>query len=72
VAKAYLERVGDVAELVISAPPLNLLDGQMIGDLEAALDEAGTLARSGAARAVLLRAEGRVLSPASTCTSSRG
>jgi enoyl-CoA hydratase/carnithine racemase len=61
VAKAYLERVGDVAELVISAPPLNLLDGQMIGDLEAALDEAGTLARSGAARAVLLRAEGRVL-----------
>ena len=59
-AKAYVQRTGEVAELVISAPPLNLFDGLMIGDLEAALSEIGALAREGAARAVLLRAEGKV------------
>ena len=36
-AKAYLERVGDVAELVICAPPLNLFDQQLAADLESAL-----------------------------------
>ena len=51
---------GDVAELVISAPPLNLFDGQLITDLEAALDELDALIRTRAARAVLLRAEGKV------------
>jgi enoyl-CoA hydratase/carnithine racemase len=64
-AKASVTRTGDVAELVISAPPLNLFDGQMVSDLEAALNEIGTLtggggAREGAARAVLIRAEGTV------------
>jgi enoyl-CoA hydratase/carnithine racemase len=59
-AKARVSRTGDVAELVISAPPLNLFDGQMIADLAAALDELAALAREGAARAVLLRAEGTV------------
>jgi enoyl-CoA hydratase/carnithine racemase len=38
-AKAYVTRTGDVAELVISAPPLNLFDGQLASDLEDALDE---------------------------------
>jgi enoyl-CoA hydratase/carnithine racemase len=59
-AKARVSRAGDVAELVISAPPLNLFDGQMIADLVAALDELAALAREGAARAVLVRAEGEV------------
>jgi enoyl-CoA hydratase/carnithine racemase len=59
-AKAYVSRTGDVAELVISAPPLNLFDGDLIGDLESALTELGALTREGAARAVLLRAEGKV------------
>jgi enoyl-CoA hydratase/carnithine racemase len=59
-AKAYVSRTGDVAELVISAPPLNLFDGDLVGDLESALTELGALTREGAARAVLLRAEGKV------------
>ena len=59
-AKVYVKQVGDVAELVISAPPLNLFDGQLAADLESALDEVGALTREGAARAVLLRAEGKV------------
>jgi enoyl-CoA hydratase/carnithine racemase len=58
--KVYAERVGDVAELVISAPPLNLFDGRLAADLGAALDEVAALTRDGAARAVLLRAEGQV------------
>ena len=38
-AKVYVTRTGDVAELVISAPPLNLFDSQLATDLEDALDE---------------------------------
>ena len=37
--KAYVTRTADVAELVISAPPLNLFDAQLAADLESALDE---------------------------------
>ncbi len=59
-AKAYTERSGDVAELVIAAPPLNLFDNELVGDLETAISEIGVLARAGQARAVLLRAEGKV------------
>jgi enoyl-CoA hydratase/carnithine racemase len=58
--KASVSRTGDVAELVISAPPLNLFDAAMITDLEITLAELGALIRDGAARAVLLRAEGKV------------
>ena len=58
--KAYLERSGDVAELIISAPPLNLFDHELVTDLETAVSEAAALVRTGASRAVLLRAEGRV------------
>jgi len=75
--KAYVTRTADVAELVISAPPLNLFDAQLAADLESALDEVIALccprgdepesppgtpreARPGAARAVLLRADGKV------------
>jgi enoyl-CoA hydratase/carnithine racemase len=77
--KAYVTRTGDVAELVISAPPLNLFDGQLVTDLEDAVDEiiaqcwpGGKTPRNPPvpgeplppeprwARAVLLRAEGKV------------
>ena len=77
--KAYVTRTGDVAELVISAPPLNLFDAQLATDLEDALDEiiaqcwpGGTTPQNSPlpgepippdprwARAVLLRAEGKV------------
>jgi enoyl-CoA hydratase/carnithine racemase len=77
--KAYVTRTGDVAELVISAPPLNLFDAQLVTDLENAVDEiiaqcwpGGTTPRNPPvpgepippaprwARAVLLRAEGKV------------
>jgi hypothetical protein len=37
-AKAQVSPAGDVAELVISAPPLNLFDGQLITDLSAGLE----------------------------------
>lgn len=58
--KATVSLTGAVAELVISAPPLNLFDAALIGDLESALAEVGMLTREGTARAVLLRAEGKV------------
>jgi enoyl-CoA hydratase/carnithine racemase len=77
--KAYVTRTGEVAELVISAPPLNLFDAQLATDLEDAFDEliaqcwpGGTTPQNPAlpgepfpadprwARAVLLRAEGKV------------
>jgi hypothetical protein len=48
-AKAQVSAAGDVAELVISAPPLNLFDGQLITDLEGALDELDALIRTRAA-----------------------
>ena len=67
-AKAYVRRTGDVAELVISAPPLNLFDGQLAADLASALDEVTALTREGAARGAapgrgqgVLRRRGRAL-----------
>lgn len=50
-----VDRQGDVAELVLAAPPLNLFDGQVADDLATALDEL-----PGGARAVLFHAEGKV------------
>ncbi len=88
--KAYVTRTGDVAELVISAPPLNLFDSQLATDLEDALDEIIAQCWPGGttpltpplpgrappadprwARAVLVRAEGKVFCAGWTCTSSR-
>lgn len=54
--KARIDLVGDVAELVLSGPPLNLFDGQMIADVAAAVSSIPTTG----ARAVLVRAEGKV------------
>ena len=51
---------GAVAEVVISSPPLNLFDQQMVTDMEAALQELKGMVASGEARAALLRAEGKV------------
>ena len=58
--KAVVERKGAVAEVVLSGPPLNLFDAAMIGDVETALEEVRQLVAVGDARALLLRAEGKV------------
>ena len=58
--KAFVELTGETAELIISAPPLNLFDLQTVADVEAALAETGALVRDGRARAVILRADGDV------------
>jgi enoyl-CoA hydratase len=52
VAKARLDRDGDLGVLVIDDPPLNLFGRQMVQDILAALDEAEGV------RALLIRAEG--------------
>ena len=56
--KARLERDGDVAELVIAAPPLNLFDATLIEEIEAAV--AAVAAEP--PRALLVRADGDVVS----------
>jgi enoyl-CoA hydratase/carnithine racemase len=58
--KAYVARQRELAEIVISAPRLNLFDAQMVADVEAAVTEVGRLCRAGEARAMLLRAEGKI------------
>jgi len=60
VTKATVQRQGDVAELVIAAPPLNLFDATMVDEVEDALAVISALARSGDVRAMILRAEGKV------------
>jgi len=60
-----LERDGDVAVLVLDNPPLNLFDAAVLDALEARVDELADLTAPGRAdrpRAVLVRAEGRVVS----------
>ena len=53
-----LERPGDLTELVLSSPPLNLFDRELIDDLIAVLAQV----REDPPRALLIRAEGRVVS----------
>ena len=55
VSKAFVELTGDIAEVIISAPPLNLFDLTTTADVEVALAETGALVRDGRARAVILR-----------------
>ncbi len=52
-SRARLERDGALGVLVIDNPPLNLFDGEMVGDILAAIDE------SSGCRALLVRAEGK-------------
>jgi enoyl-CoA hydratase/carnithine racemase len=59
-AKARVELVGAVAEIVVDGPPLNLFDDEMIGAVEAAVAECDRLVRAGSARAVLVRGTGEV------------
>jgi enoyl-CoA hydratase len=54
VAKARLERDGDLGVLVLDDPPLNLFGQEMVSDLIAALGEA----EGAGLRALLVRAEG--------------
>jgi enoyl-CoA hydratase len=53
-AKAQFQLDGEVGEVVISDPPLNLFDMELANDLASATDEA----YASSARAILLRAEG--------------
>lgn len=57
--KVYLTRTGDVADLVISATPLNLFGGQLGADLESALDEVTALTRDGTARGAAAQGRGQ-------------
>jgi enoyl-CoA hydratase/carnithine racemase len=53
-AKAQFTLEGDVGEIVISDPPLNLFSMELANDLAAATEEA----QASAARAIVVRAEG--------------
>jgi enoyl-CoA hydratase len=53
---ARYETHGDVGEIVLSNPPLNLFDATLMAELRAAVDEAA----SAAPRALLVHAEGKV------------
>ena len=61
-----LERDGPLAVLTFDAPPLNLFDAAMIAALQAAVADVA----ADPPRGLLMRAEGRVVSGGSTCTSS--
>ncbi len=53
---ARYETNGDVGEIVLSNPPLNLFDATLMAELRTAVDEAA----SAAPRALIVRAEGKV------------
>ena len=54
--KVHYEVTGDVGEIVLSNPPLNLFDQELIDDLHAAVG----VAAEAAPRALIVRAEGKV------------
>jgi enoyl-CoA hydratase len=56
--QAFYEQQGDVGELVLDAPPLNLFSPAMFDDLEEAIGRA----QASAPRALIWRAEGDVVS----------
>jgi enoyl-CoA hydratase len=56
VAKARLERDGDLGVLVVDDPPLNLFGEEMVRDVVAALEEA----EGAGPRALMVRAEGEL------------
>ncbi len=55
---ARLDRDGPLATITIDSPPLNLFDAALISDLDSAIEEV----RNERPRALLIRAEGRVVS----------
>lgn len=55
---AKLDRDGPLATITIESPPLNLFDADLIGDFEEAIEQV----RNEPPRALLIRAEGRVVS----------
>jgi enoyl-CoA hydratase len=57
-AQAFYEQQGDVGELVLDAPPLNLFGPAMFDDLEAAIAQA----QDAAPRALIFRAQGNAVS----------
>jgi enoyl-CoA hydratase/carnithine racemase len=57
VSKVRSEQDGPLTVLTLDAPPLNLFDGQLIGELEAAIEQVA----ADPPRGLLVRAEGRVV-----------
>jgi len=55
---ATLDRDGPLATITIDSPPLNLFDAALVGELDAAIEDV----RNDNPRALLVRAEGRVVS----------
>ncbi len=55
---ATLDRDGPLATITIDSPPLNLFDTALVGDLDAAIEDV----RNDTPRALLIRAEGKVVS----------
>jgi len=53
-----LDREGPLATITIDSPPLNLFDARLIAELDSAIEDV----RNDAPRALLIRAEGRVVS----------
>ena len=54
--KAHYESTGDLGEIVLSNPPLNVFDQELMDDLHATVTAAG----EASPRALILRAEGKV------------
>src|SRR5206468_8085209 len=54
--KAHYQAVGDAGEIVLSNPPLNLFDQELMDDLHTAVKAAG----DAGPRALIVRAEGKV------------
>jgi enoyl-CoA hydratase len=54
--KARYETAGDIGEIVLSNPPLNLFDQELMDELRAAVSQAA----EAAPRALIVRAEGKV------------
>ncbi|HEX2711633.1 MAG TPA: enoyl-CoA hydratase/isomerase family protein [Candidatus Acidoferrales bacterium] len=67
-AKVHFETAGSLGVLTLANPPLNLLTGELIEDLRAAVDEARRLPL----RAMLLRAEGKIFSAGADVSAFKG
>jgi enoyl-CoA hydratase/carnithine racemase len=66
--KARLERSGDIAELIIDSPPLNLFDDELVAALETRLTEL----TADPPRALIFRAEGEIVSGGVNVETFRG
>jgi enoyl-CoA hydratase/carnithine racemase len=68
VNKVHFETSGSLGILTLANPPLNLLSGELIVDLQAAVDEV----KRASVRALLVRGEGKVFSAGADVSGFRG